>query len=86
MTFVAGQRNGIPVYSQDPGYSDLDIELLQYFHVVVLEDADGQTIVDENTFVFAAFWGSTSDILSQCRHRQPNLYIGNEISYGLESR
>lgn len=73
--------NQSQIYSQDPDYGELDVALLEHLNITVLDDPDAQQIADEDTFVFAPFWGADCQIRAQCRHHQPNLYMGDTVSW-----
>lgn len=82
-TAVKPSQSEMNVYAQDPAYTELDTALLQSLGVKVLEDPAAQSEVDCRTFVFAPFFPHDCEILAQCFHRQPCLFMANEVDFDI---
>ena len=69
----------IDLYAQDPMYKNVDKEFLLSLHIAPVPDPVGQRLMNRHTFGLIAGATLDGDIMDQCRHLQPKLWVGCSI-------
>jgi len=69
----------IPAFAQDPMYIEVDVEFLKGLGVHVIQDPAGQRLMGRTTFGFAGGYCPDAEIMDQCVHLHPKLFVGNSV-------
>lgn len=73
------------VFAQDPQYKDLDTSLLTRLGIAVVKDPVGQRMISRHVFGFTAGFSMDGDIMGQCAHLWPRLWVGCPTDVVVES-
>lgn len=68
------------LYAQDPLYKSLDNEFLLRLGITPMKDPLGQRLMNRHVFGFVAGCTLDAEIMDQCRHLQPKLWVGNDTN------
>jgi len=69
----------IPTFAQDPGYAAIDKTFLAGLGIHVVDDPTAQRLVRRDVMGCLTGWLIDGEVMGQCIHLQPKLWIGNAV-------